>query len=38
MRKNIGTKEYNKKIVEISEIEIKKHKEFLKNELKKNYF
>jgi len=37
-KKNIGTKEYNKKIVEISEIEIKKHKEFLKNELKKNYF
>ena len=31
-------KDYNKKIVKISEIQIKKHKEFLKNELKKNFY
>ena len=31
-------KDYNKKIVEISEVEIKKHKQFLKNELKKNFY
>ena len=36
---NISTaKDYNKKIVKISEIQIKKHKEFLKNELKKNFY
>lgn len=36
---NISTaKEYNKKIVKISETQIKKHKEFLKNELKKNFY
>ena len=30
--------DYNKKIVEISEPEVKKHNEFLKNELKKNFY
>ena len=34
----IVSKEYSKKIVEISEIELKKHKEFLKKELKKNFY
>ncbi|RPG95174.1 MAG: DNA polymerase III subunit epsilon [Candidatus Pelagibacter sp. TMED253] len=29
---------YNKKILQISEIELKKHKEFLKSELKKNFY
>ena len=32
------TKDYNKTIVKISELEIKKHKEFLKSELKKNFY
>ena len=31
-------KDYNKKIVKISEVDKKKHKEFLKNELKKNFY
>lgn len=31
-------KDYNKKVVKISEVEIKKHKEFLKSELKKNFY
>ena len=31
-------KDYNKTIVKISENEIKKHKEFLKSELKKNFY
>ena len=31
-------KDYNKKIVKISEIDEKKHKEFLKSELKKNFY
>ena len=36
---NIIKKEnYNKKIVNISEEEIKNHKNFLKNELKKNFY
>ena len=40
---NLGQNEfvvqdYNKKIVEISEVEIKKHKAFLKSELKKNFY
>ena len=34
----ISTKEYNKKILPISEKEIIKHKEFIKNELKKNFY
>ena len=33
-----STKEYNKKILPISEKEIIKHKEFIKNELKKNFY
>ena len=32
------TKDYNKTIVEISEDEIKKHKDFLKSELRKNFY
>tara|TARA_X000000950_G_scaffold242892_1_gene297608 strand:- start:189 stop:848 length:660 start_codon:yes stop_codon:yes gene_type:complete len=32
------TKDYSKKIVKISEGEIKKHKDFLKSELKKNFY
>jgi DNA polymerase III subunit epsilon len=31
-------KDYNKSIVKISELELKKHKEFLKTELKKNFY
>ena len=31
-------KDYNKKIIKISETEITKHKEFLKTELKKNFY
>ena len=30
--------DYNKKILKISEIDIKKHKDFLKSELKKNFY
>ena len=32
------SREYNKKIMGISEVEIKNHKEFLKKELKKNFY
>jgi len=32
------TRDYNKRIVKIPEIEIKHHKEFLKKELKKNFY
>ena len=32
------TKDYNKEIVKISEAEIKKHKDFIKSELKKNFY
>jgi DNA polymerase-3 subunit epsilon len=32
------TKDYNKKVVKISEEEVKRHKEFLKSELKKNFY
>ena len=36
---NFGkAKDYNKNVVKISDIEIKKHKNFLKNELKKNFY
>ena len=35
---NIKKENYNKKIVNISEEEIKNHKNFLKNELKKNFY
>ena len=31
-------KEYNKKVVEISDVDLKKHKQFLKVELKKNFY
>ena len=31
-------KDYSKEVVKISEIELKKHKEFLKSELKKNFY
>ena len=34
----IKTKEYSKSIVRISEDELKKHKEFLKSELRKNFY
>ena len=33
-----GKKSYNKKILEISQVELKNHKEFLKAELKKNFY
>ena len=37
--KNVNkTKDYNKTIIQISENEIKKHKDFLKAELKKNFY
>ena len=35
---NIKKENYNKKIVNISEEEIKNHKNFLKKELKKNFY
>ena len=39
LEKNINkSKDYNKTVLEISDVEIKKHKEFLKKEIKKNYF
>ena len=31
-------KDYSKKVVKISDVELKKHKEFLKSELKKNFY
>ena len=34
----VKAKDYNKTVVKISEAEIKKHKDFLKSELKKNYY
>ena len=34
----IRDKKYNKKILEISEIELKKHREFLKSNFKKNFY
>ena len=33
-----NTKDYNKTIVKISDAEIKKHKEFLKSDMKKNFY
>ena len=38
MKSKILEKDYFKKIVFASEEDIKKHKEYLKNNLKKNYF
>ena len=35
---NINTKDYNKSVLKISDYEIKKHKDFLKSELKKNFY
>ena len=37
-RSSTGEKSYNKTIVEISEEELKKHKQFLKSEIKKNFY
>jgi len=34
----INTKSYNKKVIELSELEINQHKDFLKKELKKNFY
>ena len=34
----VGIKNYNKKIIQISEVELKQHKDFLKGELKKNFY
>ena len=34
----IKAKDYSKKIVKVSEAELKKHKDFLKSELKKNFY
>ena len=34
----LEVKDYNKKIVDISDVEVKKHKDFLKSELKKNFY
>ena len=36
--KNLSTFKYSKKIVQPSDDEILKHKKFLKNELKKNFY
>jgi len=38
MQSNNREKIYNKTVLKISEIELKKHKEFLKSELKKNFY
>ena len=38
VRSSTGEKSYNKTIVEISEEELKKHKQFLKSEIKKNFY
>ena len=35
---NNGEKDYNKKILQISKVEIKDHNDFLKSELKKNFY
>jgi DNA polymerase III subunit epsilon len=34
----LEVKDYNKKIVDISDVEVKKHEDFLKSELKKNFY
>ena len=39
VEKNINeAKDYNKTILKISDSELKKHKDFLKSELKKNFY
>ena len=37
-KSNNGEKDYNKKILQISKVEIKEHEDFLKSELKKNFY
>jgi len=37
-KKNDKIKDYNKNIIKISETDIRKHKDFLKSELKKNFY
>jgi DNA polymerase-3 subunit epsilon len=37
-KKNVKIKDYNKNIIKISETDIRKHKDFLKSELKKNFY
>jgi len=32
------SKDYNKKIIEVSDVDVKKHREFLKREMKKNFY
>ena len=34
----VKNKSYNKKIIKISDVEVNLHKEFLKKELKKNFY
>ena len=38
LSKNIDIIDYSKKVITPSEVELKKHKEFIKNNIKKNYF
>ena len=38
IKSNNGEKDYNKKILQISKVEIKEHEDFLKSELKKNFY
>ena len=38
LQKIVGNKNYYKKIIEISDLELKSHKEFLKKDLKKNFY
>jgi DNA polymerase-3 subunit epsilon len=37
-KNNNKAKDYSKTIIKISDLELKKHKEFLKSELKKNFY
>ena len=37
-KNNFKNKSYNKEVINISDVEIKSHKEFLKKELKKNFY
>tara|TARA_Y100000768_G_C23645634_1_gene526160 strand:+ start:68 stop:349 length:282 start_codon:yes stop_codon:yes gene_type:complete len=38
MKTDSKEKIYNKTILQVSEVELKKHKEFLKSDLKKNFY
>ena len=38
LSKNVDKIDYSKKVITPSEVELKKHKEFIKNNIKKNYF